>query len=324
MSVSSNGSSSVLDEALSLLLAGNRPLLQTLWSESIKEADILELKDVSWLHNEFNTLIRDLKYAEILMFIYSFAPKSLMEGRFNSNMKKLQAINTSIQSQSCEYISKFLGFSEVQSTMNTVVVKVLIHKITHSISVAQLDLQPRLLLVWSLLYELMKLMLSHHSSIRQNFMTVGDALDNLIVSSREVLGLSASNSKLDEQVNSFETLPGFLQMVLGSLTQSSNRHVLQHWIDFILLILPRLNISFWSFLQPIISIICDQISLREKKMSVYVEWCTENFRNRGAIGAPDTDVVILVVALNRIVEFCLASKVNWNQFITVGEPHLQS
>ncbi|ORY42890.1 hypothetical protein BCR33DRAFT_680336 [Rhizoclosmatium globosum] len=69
MSVSSNGSSSVLDEALSLLLAGNRPLLQTLWSESIKEADILELKDVSWLHNEFNTLIGDLKYAEILMFI---------------------------------------------------------------------------------------------------------------------------------------------------------------------------------------------------------------------------------------------------------------
>ncbi|KAJ3283037.1 hypothetical protein HDU79_009455 [Rhizoclosmatium sp. JEL0117] len=303
-------------ETLSLLLAGHRPLLQTLWSESVKEADFLELKDVSWLHNEFNTSLGDLKYAEILMFIcLRFLRTEVYDGgAFHLKYEKLQAINTSIQSQSCEFISKFLGFSEVQSTMNTVVAKVLIHKITYSISVAQLDLQPRLLLVLSSLYENQeKLMLSHHSSMRRNSMTVGDALDNLIVSSREVLGLSASNSKLDEQVNSFETLPGFLQMVLGSLTQSSNRHVLQHWIDFILLILPRLNISFRSLLQPIISVICDQISLREKEMSVYVDWCKENFRNRGAIGAPDNDVVILVVALNRIVEFCLASDVNWNK-----------
>ncbi|KAJ3070565.1 hypothetical protein HDU98_006459 [Podochytrium sp. JEL0797] len=321
-------------ETLCLLLVGYRPLLQTLWSERIREADFLDTKDVEWLEEEFETTLDQLNYAEVLIYIclrfvvafmravcvlkqscYRFLRTEIHAGGvFHPNYEKLQAINTSIQSQSCEFISKFLGFSELQSSMNSVVVRVLIHKLSYSIAVAQLDLQPRLLMVMSSLHENQeKMMLSQRSAQRRNSLTVGDALDNLIVSSREVLGLSPSTSKLDEQIDSFETSPTFLHMILAALTKPSNRHVLQHWIDFILLLLPRLNLSFRSALQPILSVLCSQISVREHEIAEYVSWCQENYRNRGVMGAPDNDVVILVAALDKVVQFCLTSEVNWNR-----------
>ncbi|KAJ3026488.1 UNVERIFIED_CONTAM: hypothetical protein HDU68_005566 [Siphonaria sp. JEL0065] len=305
-------------ETLCLLLSGHRPLLQTLWTENVKEADFLDLKDL-WLYLEFGTSIADCNYAEILIFICLRFLRTEIHPNVStgSKLEKLQAINTSIQSQACEFISKFLGFSEIQSSMNAVVAKVLIRKISYSISVSELDLQPRLLLVLSALHENQeKLVLSQKNSHRRNSLTVGDALDNLIVSSREVLGLSPSASKLDEQIDSFaESFPGFLQMILASLTQTSNRLVLQHWADFVLLMLPRINLSFRSMLQPIVAAICDQISQREKEIGVYVQWCKENFRNNGRLGAPDKDVVILVSLLDRILEFCLESEVNWKKSV---------
>ncbi|KAI8621174.1 Dopey, N-terminal-domain-containing protein [Chytriomyces sp. MP71] len=175
-----------------------------------------------------------------------------------------------------------------------------------------LDLQPRLLQVLVSMLENRE-KAARALKQRRDSLTVSEALDNLIVTGREALGLSPSTSKLDEQVNMLDSSPMFQSMILQALSEVSNRPVLQHWIDFILVFLPQIHTSFRSTLEPIISEVCNQIVVREAEISAYLEWCRSDFKNRGALGAPDNDAVILLVALDKIIEFCLEHDANWTK-----------
>ncbi|KAI9352085.1 Dopey, N-terminal-domain-containing protein [Obelidium mucronatum] len=303
-------------ETLCLLLTGHRSLLQTLWVHTLSDSHFaIEAQHLEWLDEEFGISRFELNYAELLIYVCLRFIRTEVHTSIATESKRdhLRTINISIQSQASEFLAKFLGLAETQNRLNTVIAKVLIRKITYSIAVSDLDLQPLLLLVLSAVYgNQEKLAVSQPNENRRNS-TVGDALDNLIVSGREAFGLSPSASKLDEKIDSFETLSGFSEMILESLVQSSNRQVLQYWMDFIILVLPRINMSFRTILEPILGAICKQLALREREIGVYFQTWKENFLHSSADSAPDNDVVILVSLLDHIVTYCLLSESHWNK-----------
>ncbi|KAJ3264062.1 hypothetical protein HDU77_009470 [Chytriomyces hyalinus] len=270
--------------------------------------------DLQFFRAEFSVEQPELSCAEILIYVclrflrceISIAGK--MQGKFD----KLQSLNNTIQTKACEFISKFLSHSEMDATVHEIVSKVVYQKIMFSIGTRQLDLQPRLLQILLAMLENQE-KIADSQKLRRDSLTVSEALDNLILTGREALGLSPSGSKLDEKALSVESSPTFLSMILEALIQPSNRAVLQHWMDFVILHLPRVHTSFRSILQPIISEICHQILVRESEISAYLVLCESHSASRSAVGPPDNDVVILVTALDKIIAFCLLHDSNWSK-----------
>ncbi|KAJ3138752.1 hypothetical protein HK100_012424 [Physocladia obscura] len=270
-------------EMLSLLISGYMPLLQNLWTEMLSDSNFLEAGD--WLEEGEN---------DSSMFVRTEIQKNP-----ESKNEKLQAVNVSIQSQACEFIAKYLAFAELDNKISSTIAK------------------PRLLLVLSSLNQNQERAwrTQRNRSNRRSSLTVSDALDSLIISGREVFGLSSSDSKFDEHFESFETIEGFLSMILEALSQATNRHVLQSWVDFIVLMLPRIHISFKTFLRPIISEICEEITQQHQEIHLYVQTCKQNFQSQNELGAPDNTVVIFVSGLDKIIEFCLENDTNWNSAV---------
>ncbi|KAJ3234216.1 hypothetical protein HDU78_005944 [Chytriomyces hyalinus] len=315
-------------ETLCLFLDfGSRPLILSLWNEGC----LFGRRELAWLDTgnnrifeisndlhlfraEFSVEQPELSCAEILIYVclrflrceISIAGK--MQGKFD----KLQSLNNTIQTKACEFISKFLSHSEMDATVHEIVSKVVYQKIMFSIGTRQLDLQPRLLQILLAMLENQE-KIADSQKLRRDSLTVSEALDNLILTGREALGLSPSGSKLDEKALSVESSPTFLSMILEALIQPSNRAVLQHWMDFVILHLPRVHTSFRSILQPIISEICHQILVRESEISAYLVLCESHSASRSAVGPPDNDVVILVTALDKIIAFCLLHDSNWSK-----------
>ncbi|KAJ3401606.1 hypothetical protein HDU80_005857 [Chytriomyces hyalinus] len=269
--------------------------------------------DLQFSLAEFSVEQPELSCAEILIYVclrflrceISIAGK--MQGKFD----KLQSLNNTIQTKACEFISKFLSHSAMDATVHEIVSKVVYQKIMFSIGTRQLDLQPRLLQILLAMLENQE-KIADSQKLRRDSLTVSEALDNLILTGREALGLSPSGSKLDEKA-SVESPPTFLSMILEALIQPSNRAVLQHWMEFVILHLPRVHTSFRSILQPIMSEICHQILVRESEISAYLVLCESHSASRSAVGPPDNDVVILVTALDKIIAFCLLHDSNWTK-----------
>ncbi|KAI8835956.1 Dopey, N-terminal-domain-containing protein [Chytriomyces cf. hyalinus JEL632] len=263
---------------------------------------------------EFSVQQPELSCAEILIYVcLRFLRCEIsMAGKMQGKFDKLQSLNNTIQTKACEFISKFLSHSEMDATVHEIVSKVVYQKIMFSIGTRQLDLQPRLLQILLAMLENQE-KIADSQKLRRDSLTVSEALDNLILTGREALGLSPSGSKLDEKALSVESSPTFLSMILEALIQPSNRAVLQHWMDFVILHLPRVHTSFRSILQPIISEICHQILVRESEISAYLVLCESHSASRSAVGPPDNDVVILVAALDKIIAFCLLHDANWSK-----------
>ncbi|KAJ3208278.1 hypothetical protein HDU82_002688 [Entophlyctis luteolus] len=148
----------------------------------------------------------NLTYADALVyvclrFIRNEIPTS---GGQNVKFQKLQSVNISIQSQACEFLSRYLEFAGINLTLNSLIARIVIEKASYSIATAQLDLQPRLLMVLSVLYKKQEDAVAAQNAVRRNSLSMTDTIDNLIFSGREALGLSPVSPKVEERVDLFE------------------------------------------------------------------------------------------------------------------------
>lgn len=98
--------------------------------------------------------------------------------------------------------------------------------------------------------------------------------------------------------------PLFVKTVFDALSVPTNRPILQHWMDFLMLALPFLTNYFRRVLLPVIQCLCDQI-LRSR--ASLIEAYTDN--DRVATGLPnltDQDLMIFLTGLERLLTFSLA------------------
>lgn len=115
----------------------------------------------------------------------------------------------------------------------------------------------------------------------------------------------SSATSLNEAISLIQTSTDlFVKCVTDALTLSSNRSMLQHWMDFVLATLPYVKNGFRFILVPILMCVCNQISWRCDTIDIMIH---ENPVNASSSNA-DKELLVLLMGLEKMVMFCLTEK----------------
>ncbi|KAF9975535.1 hypothetical protein BGZ73_000795 [Actinomortierella ambigua] len=98
--------------------------------------------------------------------------------------------------------------------------------------------------------------------------------------------------------------PLFVKTVFDALSVPSNRPILQHWMDFLMLALPFMSNYYRKVLQPIIQCLCDQIlRCRVSLLEAYADRIST--KGSRAPNLTDQDLMIFLTGLERMLSFSL-------------------
>lgn len=115
----------------------------------------------------------------------------------------------------------------------------------------------------------------------------------------------SSATSVNEAITLIQTSTDlFVKCVTDALTLSSNRAMLQHWMDFVLATLPYVKNGFRFILVPILMCVCNQISWRCDTVDIMIH---ENPAHASASNA-DKELLVLLMGLEKIVMFCLTER----------------
>ncbi|KAG0232967.1 hypothetical protein BGW42_007780 [Actinomortierella wolfii] len=98
--------------------------------------------------------------------------------------------------------------------------------------------------------------------------------------------------------------PLFVKTIFDALSVSTNRPILQHWMDFLMLALPFMGNYYRKVLQPIIQCLCDQIlRCRVSLLEAYADRIST--KGGRAPNLTDQDLMIFLTGLERMLTFSL-------------------
>ncbi|KAG0266708.1 hypothetical protein DFQ27_009484 [Actinomortierella ambigua] len=98
--------------------------------------------------------------------------------------------------------------------------------------------------------------------------------------------------------------PLFVKTVFDALSVPTNRPILQHWMDFLMLALPFMGNYYRKVLQPVIQCLCDQIlRCRVSLLEAYADRVST--RGSRAPNLTDQDLMIFLTGLERMLTFSL-------------------
>ncbi|KAI9321888.1 Dopey, N-terminal-domain-containing protein [Dichotomocladium elegans] len=131
----------------------------------------------------------------------------------------------------------------------------------------------------------------------------------------EAIALASSTSAL------------FVKCVLDAFTLSSNRSMIQHWMDFVLASLPHLRGGFRHMVLPILVATCDQIVLCNTTVRLLIhgeplshlkgaDQCTGQKdidegryqEQRVLSGGPEQDILVFLNGLEKVLMFCMTER----------------
>ncbi|KAI7867413.1 Dopey, N-terminal-domain-containing protein [Spinellus fusiger] len=112
----------------------------------------------------------------------------------------------------------------------------------------------------------------------------------------------------------------YVKCVIDALVMESNRPLLQQWMDFILATLPHLCGGFRHIIIPVLMCMCEQLRVCQKAVESMVhsqlgqerEGSNEKHdplcENSSVIGCPETDLIVFLVGLEKVLMFCLTER----------------
>ncbi|RUS22466.1 hypothetical protein BC937DRAFT_88992 [Endogone sp. FLAS-F59071] len=143
-----------------------------------------------------------------------------------------------------------------------------------------------------------------------------------------VIGLSGpgASDSVTVSLRSTSSSPNFMRCIVDAFSISTNRPILQHWMDFVLTSLPCLRHCFKRVLMPVMQCICEQLSksqddLRREFFEPLLSPAVKtagSYKDAGGLekdfglltlseapGTIDVDTVIFLSGLEKIMMFCL-------------------
>jgi hypothetical protein len=113
---------------------------------------------------------------------------------------------------------------------------------------------------------------------------------------------SHNNSSANEAVVLMQSTSDlFVKCVLDALTLSSNRALLQHWVDFVLASMPYIKHGFRHLLVPILMCICHQIKLRCDTIDIMIH----EKPHAASCASAEKEIMVLLLGLEKMLMFCL-------------------
>ncbi|ORY92300.1 Dopey, N-terminal-domain-containing protein [Syncephalastrum racemosum] len=153
-------------------------------------------------------------------------------------------------------------------------------------------------------------------------------------------GTAANASQIAEAIALARSTSGlFVKCVIDALTHSSNRPLLQHWMDFVLASLPHLRGGFRQIVVPILMCLCEQTALCQTAVMLLMHgeaissWSSTYHRrqiseevlmqrgnektdirgpyvqdNNAVAGGPEQDVLVFLNGLEKVLMFCMTDR----------------
>lgn len=191
----------------------------------------------------------------------------------------------------------------VDTSLLAMIHKTVINKMLYCINNSRLDLQSRLLHLLHATILMGTTPTKKPTSVGQgsNSMTRDGPISTFEHSSASSQANGDSHESLFRVVGSS---PLFVKTVFDALSVPSNRPILQHWMDFLMLALPFLTNYFRRVLLPVIQCLCDQI-LRSR--AFLLEAYADKAPNvTGNPNLTDQDLMIFLTGLERMLTFSLS------------------
>jgi len=193
----------------------------------------------------------------------------------------------------------------VETSLLAMIHKTVINKMLYCINHGRLDLQSRLL------HLLHATILMGTTPVKKAGTGTGTSHNGAVVRDSSMSTFEGSTGSNQTVADSNESLfrlvgssPLFVKTVFDALSVPSNRPILQHWMDFLMLALPFLTNYFRKVLLPVIQCLCDQI-LRSR--ACLLEAYADNDRQSTASpNLTDQDLMIFLTGVERLLTFSLA------------------
>ncbi|KAI9254739.1 Dopey, N-terminal-domain-containing protein [Helicostylum pulchrum] len=106
----------------------------------------------------------------------------------------------------------------------------------------------------------------------------------------------------------------FVKCVTDALTVSSNRPMLQHWVDFVLATLPYVKNGFRFILVPMLICICNQISARCDTIDIMIH--ETPLHASSSTYSNNAELLVLLTGLEKLVMFCLTERAITDDWFT--------
>ena len=156
-------------------------------------------------------------------------------------MPSMQPFNICMQSIAIDVLQANLARDEVDKIVLESIEAIAIAKLYFSIHTNRPDLQNKWLHLWHSIISLSTshLEISHHAAVGAQ----EPALDTL-------------REKATDQTIRYSMNPRLIQTLVDGISTQSNRAVLQHWLDFVLLAIPQFQPSLLAVVGPLNECLC--------------------------------------------------------------------
>lgn len=106
----------------------------------------------------------------------------------------------------------------------------------------------------------------------------------------------------------------FVKCVTDALSLSSNRPMLQHWVDFVLATLPYVKNGFRFILVPFLICICNQVTARCDTVDIMIHETPAHASSSS--NNADKELLVLLSGLEKLVMFCLTERTVTDDWFT--------
>ena len=205
----------------------------------------------------------------------------------------MQPLNTAMQSNAIELLQLIVSRGEVETPSVESIEATAIGKLYLSIHMSRLDLQNKWL---HLLHTLLSASISKLEFARQ---AVPGKQDD------PVLETSATHDKGPDLSHRYSMNPLLIQTLIDGLSVRSNRPVLQHWLDFVLMAVPQFQPALHAVVAPLNDCLCRQVLFAlgdVLRMSAQSQSYVEDL----VATVTDADFAMLLNALERLILLSLA------------------
>ena len=161
-------------------------------------------------------------------------------------------MNVVIQSTSVDLLQTIVSRGEIDSISLDIIEAAVIGKLFYCIHTSRLDLQNKLL---HLLHSVISASLSHADPNKPKQTRVSRQRQ----SDGPVEDIYSQGHPIDPTSRSHDINPLLIQTLVDGIALPTNRPVLQHWLDFILMAVPQFQPTLETVVSPLIDCLCRQL-----------------------------------------------------------------
>ena len=207
----------------------------------------------------------------------------------------MRKFNTTTQSLSIDLLQTIVVRGEIDQTALETVESVVVTKLYTCVHTGRLDLQTKLL---HLLH-----------SVISALTTLGSQLPMTHQPRMDLLSETTQASDVDREAapQSYNMNPLLTQTLIDGIGTPSNRPLLQHWLDFVLMTIPQFHLALQPAVEPLIECICRQLRSATNETASACSQLTDTQDISSATS--DAELIMLLHAIERLLLLNLSRQI---------------